>query len=64
MGPSLRSALTGPQARVAAHNRAYPLLPGDSRSVFLYREESWATYRWLVATDGQVLETVRFLKGT
>ncbi len=30
------------------------------RDVFLYREEPWATYRWLVDDTGQTIESKTF----
>jgi hypothetical protein len=36
-------------------------LGGDGK-VFLYYENHWADYRWLVDTDGQAVETTMFCK--
>ncbi len=32
----------------------------ETTEVFLYREEPWATYRWLVDRSGQVLDSEIF----
>jgi hypothetical protein len=58
----LPTELSAAQLRFAEHKRATPGVRGSADGVFLYRDEPWATYRWLVDTDGRTLEATRFLK--
>jgi hypothetical protein len=57
MGPLL---LTVPQARFARDHDATPGGWAKDGSVFLYHEEPGSSFRWLVAPDGDVLETETF----
>ena len=53
--------LTEAQLRFAEDVQANPG-PSVQRGVYLYRAEIWSTHRWLVAPDGEVLESIRFHK--
>jgi len=53
------------QALFAQEHGAHPGLDslGEQEGmVFLYREEPWATYRWLVDRQGEVADLERFFK--
>jgi hypothetical protein len=54
--------LTAPQARFAREHDAKPGVRAtpDERCVYMYREEAGSSWRWLVAPDGEVLETAVF----
>jgi hypothetical protein len=54
--------LTVAQARFAREHDAQPgvrATPDDS-CVYMYREESGSSWRWLVAPDGKILDTAIF----
>jgi hypothetical protein len=51
------------QLQFAERERAQVGLRGSSRGIFLYRQEPWGAYRWLVAPSGRAVEMTRFLKG-
>jgi hypothetical protein len=58
---SLRE-LSPAQQQFASREHAVPGSLGAVNGVFLYREESLATYRWLVSREGYVLDSARFAR--
>ncbi len=57
-------ALSPGQARFAREHDASLAMPAaaDRREVFLYHDDAWATYRWLVDDSGQAVDLVTFRK--
>ncbi len=56
--------MSSAQARFARdHGARVGISPANhERNVFLYREDPWATYRWLVDDTGQAIEAETFRK--
>jgi hypothetical protein len=56
--------LSPAQARFALEHDAHLGISccSERPEVFLYREDPWATYRWLVDRSGQLLESEIFRK--
>ena len=52
------------QARFAEQHSAHAgMLTADGdREVFLYHDDAWATYRWLVDDSGRAIDAVTFRK--
>ena len=63
-GPPKSSRLSDAQARFAANHGAHLGIGTASPDgmVYLYREEPWATYRWLVDRLGRAFDFDRFFK--
>ncbi len=52
------------QARFAEeHDARLGMLTADGhKEVFLYHDDAWATYRWLVDDSGQAVDAMTFRK--
>ncbi|MDE3069771.1 MAG: hypothetical protein KGJ43_03490 [Acidobacteriota bacterium] len=50
--------LSAPQRRFASEHRAIPEVRPNSHeeSVYVYRDEGWRTFRWLVSPSGKVTD--------
>jgi hypothetical protein len=51
-----------PAQRLFAHSARATYGVRADRGTYLYRDEPWATYRYLVDGEGRTLQTTRFLK--
>ena len=56
--------LSSAQARFAVEHdaRVGMLTPIGQNEVFLYHDDAWATYRWLVDDSGRAIEAITFRK--
>jgi len=55
-----KSGLSAQQHRFAQDHRAIPEVHASlhSQAVYVYRDEGWRTFRWLVDPAGQVLDFI------